>query len=192
MAHILIVDDEQTVRDIIAAALTFAGYQVETASNGQEAVQGFERQRADPVITDLVMPEKDGIEIVMELRKTQPDLPSIAMSGQSSHSPLYLGMAKNRGARRTLAKPFSIETLLTTVKEVMADPTGSERGSPQTTVRVTLRHGDGPSHRFGRKQPQLGYGRATARIPGLDLAQPGRQFSFYPRRRDLAPNDEAS
>ena len=76
-------------------------------------MQRFERQRADLVITDLVMPEKDGIEIVMELRKTQPDLPSIAMSGQSSHSPLYLGMAKNRGAQRTLAKPFSIETLLT-------------------------------------------------------------------------------
>lgn len=75
-------------------------------------MQRFERQRADLVITDLVMPEKDGIEIVMELRKTQPDLPIIAMSGQSSHSPLYLGMAKNRGAQRTLAKPFSIETLL--------------------------------------------------------------------------------
>ena len=130
MAHILIVDDEETVRDIIAAALTFAGYHVETASNGREAVQRFERQRADLVITDLVMPEKDGIEIVTELRKTQPDLAIIAMSGQSSHSPLYLGMAKKLGARRTLAKPFSVETLLTTVKEVLADSNSPERGSP--------------------------------------------------------------
>ena len=141
--------------------------------------------------TDLLMPEKDGIEIVMELRKAQPDLPIIAMSGQSSRSPLYLGMAKKLGARRTLGKPFSIETLLTTVKEVLADSTGSERRSPWTTVRGTLRRGDGPSRRFGRKHPQLGYGRATARIPVLDLARPRRQFSFYPGRRDLAPNDEA-
>lgn len=130
MAHILIVDDEETIRDIIAAALTFAGYQVETASNGREAVQRFERQRADLVITDLVMPEKDGIETVMELHKTQPDLPIIAMSGQSSHSPLYLGMAKKLGARRTLAKPFSVETLLTTVKEVLADATGGPGRAP--------------------------------------------------------------
>lgn len=131
MPRILIVDDDDSVRGLIATTLRATGFDVQTASDGREAVEAFAKAPADLVITDLVMPEKDGIEIVLELRKAHPDLPIIAMSGQSSHSPLYLGMAKRLGARRTLEKPFTIKTLVAAVKEVLGESsTGGPPPSP--------------------------------------------------------------
>lgn len=128
--RILIVDDDDAVRGLIATTLRGTGYMVETASNGSEAVELFTKAPADLVITDLVMPEKDGIEIVVELRKSHPNLPIIAMSGQSNHSPLYLGMAKRLGARRTLEKPFTIKILVAAVKDVLAEAAAESAARP--------------------------------------------------------------
>jgi DNA-binding response OmpR family regulator len=122
---VLIVDDDDAVRDLIAATLRAAGFMVHTASNGREAVTLFEQEPADLVITDLVMPEKDGIEIVLALRRAHPRVPIIAMSGQSTHSPLYLALAQRLGARRTLEKPFTLKSLIGAVQEVLAETSGA-------------------------------------------------------------------
>ncbi len=123
MARILLVEDDEAVRDLLRKTLVSAGYDVEEAPNGVVAVAAYRRQASDVVITDLVMPEKDGLEAIMELRRLDPAVKIIAMSGGGrSLGPgqLYLESARLFGALRTLAKPFTAQALLKAVSEVLA------------------------------------------------------------------------
>ena len=123
MARILLVEDDEAVRDLLRKTLVSAGYDVEEAPNGVVAVAAYRRQACDVVITDLVMPEKDGLEAIMELRRLDPAVKIIAMSGGGrSLGPgqLYLESARLFGALRTLAKPFTAQALLKAVSEVLA------------------------------------------------------------------------
>ena len=119
MAHILLIDDEAPLRTVVAQALTDAGHAVTQATDGRQGLICLRRAPADLVITDLVMPEQDGIETIMALRQLFPALPVIAMSGALPNAPLYLEIARNLGVRRTLAKPFHVEKLLAVVDEVL-------------------------------------------------------------------------
>ena len=123
MATILLVDDDEAVRDILHKTLVNAGHEVEDAVNGDIAVAAYRRQPRDLVITDLVMPEKDGLEMIMELRKLNPAVRIIAMSGGGRTlglGQLYLESARSFGAGRILAKPFTSSALLKAVAEVLA------------------------------------------------------------------------
>jgi CheY-like chemotaxis protein len=119
MARILVVDDETEVRQVIVTALRREGHSVRDASNGLEATRSLEQESPDLVITDILMPERDGFETIMALQGGRKTIPVIAMSGAGDQGPLYLKVAKGLGAVRLLAKPFSIEELVTATNEAL-------------------------------------------------------------------------
>lgn len=124
MATILLVEDDDGVRKLLHRTLVNAGYEVEEASNGDIALAAYRRQPRDLVITDLVMPEKDGLETISALRRINPSAKIIAISGGGRTlglGQLYLETAQSIGAARVLAKPFTSTALLTAVSELLAE-----------------------------------------------------------------------
>jgi len=120
MKNILLVDDEQSLLDALSRTLERAGYRVETALNGRLAMELLSAQATDLVITDLIMPEKEGIDLIMFLKSRQPNLPIIAISGGGRNAPEnYLSIAKALGAKDTLAKPFLNSELLKVVENAL-------------------------------------------------------------------------
>ncbi len=120
MPKILIIEDDDTVRDLVRLLLERMGHEAVVAANGREGLEKAGSASFDLVITDLIMPEKEGIETIQELRKAQPGLKIIAMSGGGrvgAHD--YLPLAKLLGASFTLAKPFNREELTAAIKEVL-------------------------------------------------------------------------
>lgn len=122
MARILVVDDEDLVRVSSAAALCRAGHQVTTAEDGEDALGKFCPGQFDLVITDIVMPRKEGIETMRALRQLEPGLRIIAMSEVSSDLGFYLKAALALGADGTLEKPFSTAELRSIVEDALALP----------------------------------------------------------------------
>jgi CheY-like chemotaxis protein len=99
--------------------LVTAGYDVQEAADGKAGLGCYRRQHSDVVITDLVIPEREGLETIQELRRLDPEAKIIAMSGSAlAHS--YFDAAIEFGARRILRKPFTVDQLLATVTEVLA------------------------------------------------------------------------
>lgn len=116
MQRILIIDDEEAARDILRMILENEGYQVVEASNGQEGVELFRRQPFDLVVTDLVMPVKDGLKTIIELRQTDPVIPVIAISGGGAiDKERYLSIAGYIDGVMTLSKPYTRQGLLEAV-----------------------------------------------------------------------------
>ena len=129
MARILIIDDDDPLRAVLRMALEHHGHTVIEACNGQEGLELFEHADADLVITDIVMPEKEGLSVLMALRKKQPPVKVIAMSGGGRQSAVdYLRMAKMLGAAKVLAKPFSTEALVAAIDELL--PGGGAPAQP--------------------------------------------------------------
>ena len=121
MARILVIEDDNEVRDYLESVLTRDGYEVEGASNGKDGVASFQRNPVDLVITDIIMPEKDGIETIMDLKRSNKDLKVIAISGGGRAEPEnYLHSAKLIGANLTLRKPFTNEEMLRAVRELLS------------------------------------------------------------------------
>jgi CheY-like chemotaxis protein len=122
MARILVVDDEEKVRLILRTTLSGAGYQVEEAPNGKVALELYRQDPADLVITDIIMPEKEGLETILELRRDFPEARIIAMSGSGLAAPdSYLDSARRFGARHTFVKPVDEEALLEAVAEMLSE-----------------------------------------------------------------------
>ena len=118
MAHrILVADDEAPIRRVLRLKLEECGYDVCEASNGREAIQAIDEAPVDLVITDIIMPEKDGIETILALRKRQPDVKAIAISAPSNQ--LFLDSARGLGAARTFEKPLNLAELAAAVKELL-------------------------------------------------------------------------
>jgi two-component system, chemotaxis family, chemotaxis protein CheY len=116
MPRILVIDDEQLVRSFLKKALEKHGYEVTEASDGLEGINKQRESPADLIISDIVMPEKDGFELMMELRGNFAEVKIIAMTGGGAYGVMgHLEVAKRLGAYATLQKPFSIEILLKTV-----------------------------------------------------------------------------
>ena len=123
MPRILLVDDDELLREALHQILVRAGYDVHDASNGKVAVREYRRQRCDVVIMDIVMPDEEGLGTIKDLRRVDPNVKIIAISGGGlGKAGDYLGIAKMLGAMRTLAKPFVPEALLAMIAEVLADP----------------------------------------------------------------------
>jgi CheY-like chemotaxis protein len=121
MARILIIDDDEIIRRMLSLMLTKAGYEVLAAGDGKEGMELFQQNDVDLVITDLIMPEKEGIEMIMELKTDFPDVKIIAMSGGAQMGPEgYLQLADALGAQRTLKKPISRDDLLGAIEEILA------------------------------------------------------------------------
>jgi CheY-like chemotaxis protein len=119
MARVLVVDDETQMRDVLCQALERHGHTVDQAADGRQALQRLGEHQPDLVITDLVMPEMEGIETIQALRRKCPTIPIIAISGGGRVGPEnYLSMAGQIGANRTFAKPFRLEEILIAVREL--------------------------------------------------------------------------
>ncbi len=121
MARILLIDDDPTVRTVLRLTLILSGHSVTEAPNGRDGLAALDRGDShDLVITDIIMPDFDGLELLLELRRRASQVKIIAMSGGSRASATdYLHMARLLGAQRVLAKPFTRELLLLTISEVL-------------------------------------------------------------------------
>ena len=122
MPSVLVVDDEDQIRQLIRETLERAGYEVQEARDGR---QGLERYRAKPtdlVIMDILMPNQDGLESIMTLRREFPASHVIAITGGRDMIGIlnFLDVAKMLGARRTLQKPFDMQTLLEAAQAELA------------------------------------------------------------------------
>ncbi len=121
MAHILVIDDDPWVLKIFQQILEIEGHTVSTAVNGQEGLELFRQSPCDLVITDMVMPVKDGLKLIMELEKEYPNVPTIAISGGGVIEPArYLSLAESIGSRKTLTKPVTRQALLEAVNTILS------------------------------------------------------------------------
>ena len=113
MFKVLIVDDEAPVRKMVSSMLKNSDIDIQEASNGNEALTIINDADIDLIITDIVMPEKHGIDLIMEIKKLFPELPVIAISGGGGVTGRfdYLEIAKVVGAENILKKPISADTL---------------------------------------------------------------------------------
>ena len=128
MATIMIVDDDANLRQLLRRILRRAKYDVVEAANGQEALVLFRQQPTDLVITDLFMPQQDGLETISALRRLNNHLPIIAISGGGAAAQFdMLRAASLLGAARVLMKPFSIEEVHAALRDLLpANPAATE------------------------------------------------------------------
>ena len=120
--RVLVIDDEDMIREIIKTVLTEAGYQVAGAANGAEGLKLLESQPVDLIITDILMPEKEGIETIIETRKSHPNIKIVAISGGGRARNFHpLKIASKIGVDMTLPKPFEPDELLAVVKKIFDD-----------------------------------------------------------------------
>jgi len=118
MQGILIVEDDAELREMIKTALVRRKFTIMEASNGKEAVTHFKSLVTDVVITNIIMPEEDGLGVIMKLKAIKPKIKIIAMSGGGKASPRhYLELAKALGANATITKPFQINDLISMVEK---------------------------------------------------------------------------
>ena len=138
MTTVMIIDDDPAIRKLLALVLCRNGFDVVTADSGRTALQKLQNSSVQLVITDIFMPELDGIEFICEANKIRPDLKIIAISGGSaSISPeFYLSVAKNVGAVTILEKPVQSSTLIQTISDLMeAELVCAKKKGP-----ITCRH----------------------------------------------------
>lgn len=119
MARILIVDDDAMIRAIVVHTLKTAGHQVFSAANGKMGLWHFFAVQPDLIVTDLFMPEQEGLAVITKIRGQFPHIAILAISGGSVASNAMLTVALQLGATATLTKPFDKETLLATVEKTL-------------------------------------------------------------------------
>ncbi|HLP72390.1 MAG TPA: response regulator [Bacteroidales bacterium] len=121
MAKILVFDDEPSILLMIKKMLEKAGHEVDIALNGKEGMELFDKHKPDLVITDIIMPEKEGLETIIALRKNYPDLKIIAISGGGRIGPDgYLPGAKLLGANAVFTKPLMQKEFIQAVSDLLA------------------------------------------------------------------------
>jgi CheY-like chemotaxis protein len=117
MAHILVIDDDREVRSTIAAMLKREGHEVTQALDGMEGIRFFLAHPADLIITDILMPNQDGMETLLQLHTDFPDVPVIVISGDAAQ---HLDLARQFGAVAIISKPFKYQDLIGAVTDALA------------------------------------------------------------------------
>jgi len=121
MKKILVIDDEEQLLNLLKTLLEAEGYQVAIATNGQSGIDMFRESPADLVITDMVMPVKDGLKTILELREISENVPVLAISGGGAIAKeRYLAIASYIDNVRTAEKPLSRSEILTAVEEMLS------------------------------------------------------------------------
>ena len=121
MQRILVIDDNQDLRDLMCIILGQAGYEVECVADGQQGLAAQRAKPADVVITDIFMPNQDGIETIALFRKEFPELKIVVMSGDAKlvNDSAYFMTARELGVDAALPKPFDEEQLLRVIRGVL-------------------------------------------------------------------------
>ncbi|ATQ31158.1 MULTISPECIES: response regulator transcription factor [Rhodococcus] len=126
--RILVVDDDRAVRESLRRSLSFNGYSVELATDGQDALEQVAAERPDAMVLDVMMPRVDGLEVCRRLRSTGDDLPILVLTARDSVSERVAGL--DAGADDYLPKPFALEELLARLRALLRraspDPAESE------------------------------------------------------------------
>jgi len=122
MGRILIIDDEAQIRTLLRRALEIEGHDVVEAEDGISGVRIQQEQPCDLVITDILMPEQEGLGCIMELRRLDPSVRIIAISGATGAHPMdILEIARHFGARRTFSKPFDVVQVVAAIRDELED-----------------------------------------------------------------------
>lgn len=122
-APIVLVDDDESLRAAMTTILTRAGFNIHSTADGEEALRFIQKNPVSLVITDLIMPQIEGIELIVRLRKARPDLKIIAVSGGGRLRPeTFLDAAKSLGAWKVMTKPFSTPDLIAAIREALGQP----------------------------------------------------------------------
>ncbi len=122
MKRILVIDDDEMIRVVFERFLKGQGYIVDCAADGKEGLRFLDDQTPDLVITDIMMPDTDGLEVVLSMREKHPDIPVIAISGGMTLAPIdFLPMVKKFGAVKVFYKPVELEDLLGGVRELLSE-----------------------------------------------------------------------
>ncbi len=120
MPGVLIVEDEKELREMLKISLARRKFTVLEAENGRDAIAHFKPSITDLVVTDLIMPDEDGLKVIMKLRELKPAIKIIAISGGGKAGPgSYLSLAKALGADATFSKPFSVNDLVSRIEELL-------------------------------------------------------------------------
>lgn len=117
--RILVVDDEPQIRSMLREALTRSGYDVSEAADGKQAIETLRREAFDVVIADILMPEKDGLEIIMYLQRESPLTKCVAISSPSNR--VFLQSAQLLGATRVVEKPFTASEIERAIHDILED-----------------------------------------------------------------------
>jgi CheY-like chemotaxis protein len=121
MTKILVIDDDTAVRTTIAQILEDEGYDVVSAEDGLRGMAAFHKEQPDLVITDIIMPEQEGIQTIAEILTTKPEAKIIAISGSARIANTdFLRMAQALGAMAALPKPFDSDELLALTRDCLA------------------------------------------------------------------------
>ena len=121
MAVILLVEDNRDLREMLRTTLVKRKYTVSEASNGKEALLRFKPAITDMIITDLIMPDEDGLKVIMKIKEMKPGIKIIAISGGGKAGPgNYLDLAKMLGADEVISKPFSINDLMKKIEIMLS------------------------------------------------------------------------
>ncbi len=118
MANILVVDDVAEIRTLLRDFLTIKKHTVYIAENGIAALKIAEKEEVDIIITDMVMPEYDGVETLLAFKEKHPHVKMIAMSGGNLNSATYLSLAEKIGALKTLTKPIDFDDLISFIDSI--------------------------------------------------------------------------
>ena len=116
--RIVVIDDDELVRETVVSILHSAGHQAVPASDGVEGLNLLRQGGFDAVVTDIMMPRKEGIETIIEIRREQPDMKIMAISGGSPGSADFLQWAEKLGAHSVLSKPFSVQQFLSALGDL--------------------------------------------------------------------------
>jgi len=122
MPHILIIDDDTAIRSVFEQLLQSKGYSVETASEGKAGLEKMHARKPDLIITDIMMPEMDGLEVVQRIRDEHPKLPVIAISGgMQTTSMNFLPLAERFGACKVFEKPIALAKLVEAIENLLSE-----------------------------------------------------------------------
>jgi two-component system, OmpR family, response regulator MprA len=134
--RILVVDDDRAVRDSLRRSLAFNGYQVELATDGQQALDTIDKERPDALVLDVMMPRLDGLEVCRRLRSAGDDLPVLVLTAREAVSDRVAGL--DAGADDYLAKPFALEELLARLRALLRRTSPEERGRDENPDPLTF------------------------------------------------------
>jgi len=120
MPGVLLVEDDKELREMLKMSLLRRSFTVLEAENGKDAITHFKPFLTDLVVTDLIMPEEDGLKVIIKLRELKPTIKIIAISGGGKVGPgSYLNLAKALGADAIYSKPFSINDLILKIEQLL-------------------------------------------------------------------------
>ena len=170
--RILVVDDDRAVRESLRRSLQFNGYQVELASDGQQALDAVTAQRPDAMVLDVMMPRLDGLEVCRRLRGTGDDLPVLVLTARDAVSDRVAGL--DAGADDYLPKPFALEELLARLRALLrrAVVDDAATGSPANVMRFADLELDPGTRDVRRGERPISLTRTEFSLLELFLAHP--------------------